>query len=247
MIWNQLYNESIKSRKWSIKWSRFLVLIGSINHRLGIEGVHEYLEDEIVENSKIKNDRRREKKWVKNRSYAKMEQKYIFIEKECDLNGNRRDYWWMRVRHHSMEKRDSKMRHRWEWVIDWLNECTNKFPWKVIDSMEFDVTCSKKREEKGKKTREKGRWGKMLKFPWKGYEWKGKRRGWTWIGGQVIWFPWNCLYWRMFDGIRLHMKVYGITWMNVLLPVKLSPWLRGKGDRVGHLPIKRPIPAGRVG
>ena len=38
------------------------------------------------------------------------------------------------------------------------------------------------------------------------------------------------------------MKVYGITWMNVLLPVKLSPWLRGKGDRVGHLPIKRFIP-----
>ena len=125
MIWNQLQKESIKSRKWSIKWSRFLVLIGSINHRLGIEGIHEYLEDEIVENSKIKNDRRREKKWVKNRSYAKMEQKYIFIEKECDLNGNRRDYWWMRVRHHSMEKkRDSKMRHRWEWVIDWLNKGT---------------------------------------------------------------------------------------------------------------------------
>ena len=98
------------------------------------------------------------------------------------------------------------------------------------------------REEKGKKTREKERWGKMLKFPWKGSEWKGKRRGWTWIGGQGIWFPWNCVYWRMFDGIRLHMKVYGITWMNVLLPVKLSPWLRGKGDRVGHLPIKRFIP-----
>ena len=201
------------------------------------------------------------------------------------------------------KRRESEMRHRWEWVIDWLNECTNKFPWKVIDSMEFDVTCWKKREEKGKKTREKGRWGKMLKFPWKGYEWKGKRRGWnwiggqgiwfpwkvidsmefdvtcwkkreekgkktrekgrwgkmlkfpwkgyewkgkrrgwTWIGGQGIWFPWNCLYWRMFDGIRLHMKVYGITWMNVLIPVKLSPWLRGKGDRVGHLPIKRFIP-----
>ena len=98
------------------------------------------------------------------------------------------------------------------------------------------------REEKGKKTREKERWGKILTFPWKGYEWKGKRRGWTWIGGQDIWFPWNCLYWRVFDGIRLHMKVYGITWMNVLLPVKLSPWLRGKGDRVGHLPIKRFIP-----
>ena len=40
---------------------------------------------------------------------------------------------------------------------DWLNECTNKFPGKVIDSMEFDVTCWKKREEKGKKTREKER------------------------------------------------------------------------------------------
>ena len=140
------------------------------------------------------------------------------------------------------KRRESEMRHRWEWAIDWLNECTNKFPWKVIDSMEFDVTCTKKREEKGKKTREKERWGKMLTFPWKGYEWKGKRRGWNWIGGQGIWFPWNCLYWRMFDGIRLHMKVYGITWMNVLLPVKLSPWLRGKGDRVGHLPIKRFIP-----
>ena len=140
------------------------------------------------------------------------------------------------------KRRESEMRHRWEWVIDWLNECTNKFPWKVIDSMEFDVTCWKKREEKGKKTREKERWGKILTFPWEGYEWKGKRRGWTWVGGQGIWFPWNCLYWRMFDGIRLHMKVYGITWMNVLLPVKLSPWLRGKGDRVGHLPIKCFIP-----
>ena len=26
----------------------------------------------------------------------------------------------------------------------------------------------------------------------------------------------------MFDGTRLHMKVYGITWMNVLIPVELS-------------------------
>ena len=124
MIWNQLYNESIKSRKWSIKWSRFLVLIGSINHRLGIEGIHEYLEDEIVENSKIKNDRRREKKWVKNRSYAKMEQKYIFIEKECDLNENRRDYWWMRVRHHSMEKRrekDASSLRMSNWLVEQRN------------------------------------------------------------------------------------------------------------------------------
>ena len=124
MIWNQLYNESIKSRKWSIKWSRFLVLIGSINHRLGIEGIHEYLEDEIVENSKIKNDRRREKKWVKNRSYAKMEQKYIFIEKECDLNGNRRDYWWMRVRHHSMKKKrekDASSLRMSNWLVEQRN------------------------------------------------------------------------------------------------------------------------------
>ena len=65
--------------------------------------------------------------------------------------------------------------------------------------MEFDVTCSKKREEKGKKTREKERWGKMLKFPWKGYEWKGKRRGWTWIGGQGIWFPWKVIDSMEFD------------------------------------------------
>ena len=40
--------------------------------------------------------------------------------------------------------------------------------------------------------------------------------------GWMCLFPWNYLYWRMFDGIRLHMKVYGITCMNVLIPVELS-------------------------
>ena len=139
-----------------------------------------------------------------------------------------------------MKKVRMRRKKKRKYVIGWTNARINfREKWLIRWN---SMSRAGRREEKGKKTREKERWGKMLKFPWKGYEWKGKRRGWTWIGGQDIWFPWNCLYWRMFDGIRLHMKVYGITWMNVLLPVKLSPWLRGKGDRVRHLPIKRFIP-----
>ena len=121
---------------------------------------------------------------------------------------------------------NARINSREKWLIRW-------------NSMSRARRREKRRERRRERKKDEG---KCLNSRGRDMNERGKSRGWNWIGGQGIWFPWNCLYWRMFDGIRLHMKVYGITWMNVLLPVKLSPWLRGKGDRVGHLPIKCFIP-----